>query len=194
MKANNTAILSGLKRSETESKDPVSGRRAPDAILRPGVSCGICPLFFRGKIRRATFGSPLRCASAGMTRTGGFVLLEIMLAVAIFAIGVIALGWSVNNCLTAETVKNDDQRATQALRNRETEIERGSVIVSDSQTTELEGVFTGITVKQTRTPLKLKNENNLDLAGLYQIDLEATWESGDEPQKKTLSFYMLSNQ
>ena len=124
----------------------------------------------------------------------GFMLLEIMLAVAIFAIGVIALGWSVNNCLTAETAKNDDQRATQALRNRETEIERGSVIASDSQTTELEGVFTGITVKQTRTPLKLKNENNLDLAGLYQIDLEATWESGGEPQKKTLSFYMLSNQ
>jgi hypothetical protein len=124
---------------------------------------------------------------------GGFVLLEIMLAVAIFAIGVIGLGWSVNNCLTAEVAKKDDQRAVQALRNRETEIQRGSVLPSEEQTTELEGVFAGITIKQTRTPLNLKNENDAILSGLNQIDLEATWESGGEPQSKKLSFYMLQN-
>jgi hypothetical protein len=129
-----------------------------------------------------------------LRQTGGFVLLEIMLAVAIFAIGVISLGWSVENCLKAEVAKNEDQRVARALMNRMTEIERGSILVGDSQTVDLEGIFTGISLKQTRTELKLKNENNLVLSGLYQVDLEANWKSGGEPQSKTLSFYMLSSQ
>lgn len=113
-----------------------------------------------------------------------------MMAVAIFAIGVIALGWSVNNCLTAESVKKDDQRVRLALQNRMAEIERESVLLGETETVELEGSFAGITIKQGRTPLKLKDENNADITGLYQVDLEASWEADGQSQAKTLSFYM----
>lgn len=120
-----------------------------------------------------------------------FVLLEVMLGVAIFAIGVIALGRCVNNCLTAEHLRADDQRARLALENRMAEIELGEVDVDATKSEELEGAFAGLTLKQTRTPLDAKNEKDVVLTGLYNVELEVDWTSGNEPQSKTLSFYEL---
>jgi Tfp pilus assembly protein PilV len=122
-----------------------------------------------------------------------FVLLEVMLGVAIFAIGVIALARCVDNCLTAEIARADDQRARLALENRMAEIEAGGVTVEDQKTEKLEGMFEGMTLTQSRTPLKEKNEKNEDLAGLYDVELEVDWTNGREPQSKTLSFYVLRN-
>src|SRR5258707_1385616 len=48
----------------------------------------------------------------------GFVLLEALVAVAIFAIGVIALGRCVSNCLAAERLRFEDARSRQVLENR----------------------------------------------------------------------------
>ena len=117
-----------------------------------------------------------------------------MLAVGIFAMGVIALGWSVNNCLTALSAKKDDQRARMALENRMAEIEMGSVQVAEPKTEELKGFFSRITLKQSRKPLELQNEKKEPLSGLFQVTLEASWENGDEPQTKTVTFFMFSAQ
>lgn len=121
----------------------------------------------------------------------GFVLLEVMLGVAIFAIGVIALGRCFNNCLSAENARAEDQRARLALQNRMAEIESGSMLVDEPKTELLEGMFNGITLQQSRAPLQLKNENGQDLPGLYNVSLEASWTSGRQPQAKALSFYVL---
>lgn len=124
-------------------------------------------------------------------KTRAFVLLEIMLGVMIFAMGVLAIGQCVNNCLTAETIRNDDQRARLALQNRMAEIEAGAVETQKVKTDKLEGMFEGMTLKQSRHALKEQNEKGLDLNGLYEMDLEVDWTSGGEPQAKQLSFYVL---
>lgn len=124
-------------------------------------------------------------------RRAAFVLLEVMLGVAIFSIGVIALGRCFNNCLNAEMVRAEDQRARLALQNRMAEIESGSVLIDEPKTEPLEGQFTGITLQQSRTALKLKNENGQDLPGLYEVKLAASWTSDRQPQAKELSFYVL---
>jgi Tfp pilus assembly protein PilV len=120
-----------------------------------------------------------------------FALLESMFGVAIFAIGVLALGACVNNCMTAERVNAEDQRARLALQNRMSELQSGATEIKDSSTEEMTGMFAGITLKETRTLLKAKNEKDQDLPGLMRIDLEADWRSGSRQESKQLFFYVL---
>lgn len=121
---------------------------------------------------------------------GGFVLLEAMLAVAIFALGVIALGRCVSSCVAAEHFKVEDARARRVLQNRVAEIEAEAVLVTTATEEKLKGPFEGMTLKQRRVPLRKKNEKKAELTGLYAVTLEVTWLSGREPQLRQLTFYV----
>jgi Tfp pilus assembly protein PilV len=125
-------------------------------------------------------------------RQSGYLLLEAMLAVAIFAIGVITLGKSVNNCLLAERAKQEDGRARQALANRMAEIEAGAVALSDNATEDLKGSFAGMKMKQTRVALKKKNEKNQELIGLFGVTLEVSWDNNGTKESRDLQFYVSS--
>lgn len=114
-----------------------------------------------------------------------------MLGVLIFAIGVMALGRCVDNCLVAETIRADDQRARRALENRVAQIEAKEVSLLTPTTDKLTGMFAGMTLKQSHRPLKAKNEKNAELTGLYEVSLEVNWMSDGQPQAKKLSFYVL---
>ncbi len=126
----------------------------------------------------------------------GFVLLEAMIAVGVFAIGVIALGSCVQNCMVAERAKDDDARARLALANRMAEIEAGSVVVTDKATEELKGMFEGMTLRTTRVPLKEKNEKvpPQELFGIFIITLDLLWKADGVEQTKELSFYVYPRQ
>ena len=125
----------------------------------------------------------------------GFMLMEAMIAVFIFSIGVLALGKCVDNCIVAERVKEDDERARRCLANRMAEIEQGAIPMKDKATEEFkEGAFAGMTLKTTRVPLKKKNENNKELFGLFIVTLELAWKSGGQDQTKELTFYVYPQQ
>ena len=127
-------------------------------------------------------------------RKKGFVLLEVMLGVAIFATGVLALGQCVNNCVQAEAAKNEDRKARLALSNRLAEIEGGAVDLTKPKQEELKGMFQGITLKQQSKPVSLKNEKKQVISGIYEVNLEAVWKSGKESQSKELSVYVQKTQ
>ena len=122
----------------------------------------------------------------------GYLLMEAMLAIAIFAIGVITMGKCVNNCLIAERFKQEDSRARQALANRMAEIEAGAVPLVDKASEELKGSFAGMTMKQTRVALKKKNEKDQELIGLFGVTLEVSWESNGTKESRDLQFYVSS--
>jgi len=124
-------------------------------------------------------------------RTSGFLLLETMIGVMIFAIGVLALARCVDQCINVEAAKVWDERARIALENRMAEIEAGAVFFEAAKEEKLKGMFEGITLVQTRTPLKLEDENKLELVGLFQIQLEAAWQEPAGKQSKELTFYVL---
>jgi Tfp pilus assembly protein PilV len=128
------------------------------------------------------------------SRSRGFFLLEAMIATFIFAIGVIALGHCVENCLSAQRIKEDDARARRLLENRMAEIEAGSAVVTDKATEELKGMFAGMTLKTTRVPLKKKNEKEQELFGLFQMNLQLTWKADGQEQVKELTFYVYPRQ
>jgi len=128
------------------------------------------------------------------SRSRGFFLLEAMIATFIFAIGVIALGHCVENCLSAQRIKEDDARARRLLENRMVEIEAGSAVVTDRASEELKGMFAGMTLKTTRVPLKKKNEKEQELFGLFQMNLQLTWKADGQEQVKELTFYVYPRQ
>lgn len=119
-----------------------------------------------------------------------FVLVEVMLGVAIFSIGILALGEAVNNCIVADSVRADDQRARMALENEMAQIEAGMVTLTTTRSVKLDGTFSGITLNETRTPLSnLKNQQNAPVLNVYTITIEASWQQGSHPQSKAITFY-----
>ena len=124
----------------------------------------------------------------------GFVLLEAMIAVANFSSGVLALGRCVEQCINAEMVKVEDERARRFLASRMAEIEQGSVVVTDKATEDLKGEFEGMSLRTTRVPLKKKNEDNKELFGLFSITLELVWKNKGQEQSRELNFYVYPRQ
>jgi len=125
------------------------------------------------------------------TRPRAFVLVEVMLGVMIFAVGVLALGRCVQNCIVAEGARQQTDRARLALENRMAGIEAGEIPTDKDRTDDLGDDFPGMTIKQTRIAVKAKNEKDQDIQGLYQVDIEADWTTENEPQSRTISFYVL---
>jgi hypothetical protein len=130
----------------------------------------------------------------------GFMLLEALLAVTIFALGVITLGRCVSNCVAAERLKEEDALARRALENRWAEIEAGSVqstalsSASSSITDDLKSPFEGMKLRQTTVPVVKKNEKDEKIEGVIAVTLEVTWESDHEEQSKQLMFYVYPRQ
>ena len=121
--------------------------------------------------------------------TGGFLLLECVLAVAIFAGGVLAIGWCVQNCLRAERFRREEGLAQRALANYMVQIETEAIPLTDKMTEQLKGAWTGMTMNITRQPLELQNEKDQELFGLYKVTMELSWKSGNETVSRNLSFY-----
>jgi len=127
-------------------------------------------------------------------RRGSFVLIEVMLGVMIFAVGILALGRCVSNCVTAESARQETERARLALENRMAEVEAGEVATDKPLTDDLGDGFPGMTMKQSRIPVSAKTEKGDVILGLYEVDLEVDWQTDNQPQSRKISFYVLRSQ
>jgi type II secretory pathway pseudopilin PulG len=123
-----------------------------------------------------------------------FLLVEVMLAVAIFAVAVLALAKSVEAMLNAQILKDEDEKVLRFLDSKMMEIEAGAVPLSDSTSEEIKGWLPDMRLKTTRTPLKRKNEKGVELTGLYMVTLDLTWVSNNEKMERSLSFYIYPRQ
>ncbi len=123
------------------------------------------------------------------TSQRGIILFEVMIAVAIFILAVLALAQSVDNCITGQIITQDEERARQFLENRMAEIEAGAVPLSDSSTEDLKDAYAGMKLKTTRTEIKKKNEKDEDIRGIFLVTLDLEWELDGAPQSRSLQFY-----
>ena len=129
----------------------------------------------------------------------GVMLLEALLAVTIFAIGVITLGRCVSNVIAAQLVKEEDALARRALENRWAEVESGAVPLNaagtpTSSSEELKDPFAGMKMRMVTVPVKKKNEKEEKIEGISAVTLTVTWESDREEQSKELIFYVYPRQ
>ena len=67
-----------------------------------------------------------------------FALYEVLLGVTIFVIGVLALGRSVENCLNASALSEEENRVRQILANRMAEIQTAPLRPDNSRETKID--------------------------------------------------------
>ena len=114
----------------------------------------------------------------------GFLLLEIILAVAIFTVGVLSLGRCLNNCLVAQQIQSEEERARAALENRMAEIQASPALPDEFRERKLNGMYTGVTLIERRKAVQVKNEDNVDMGDLHEVTLTTQWTA---PDGRTLS-------
>ncbi len=122
----------------------------------------------------------------------GFLLLEVVIAVAIFTLGVLALGRCLSNCLDTQNLIGQEERARLALENAMVEVQASPTLPDEQKSKALDGMFRGITLLEQRRTLDLKNEKNIGMPNLHEITLTARWSSRVAGQQsRSVTFNLL---
>ena len=119
-----------------------------------------------------------------------FALYEVLLGVAIFAIGVLALGRAVENCMNASALTADDDRVRQILANRMAEIQATPGQPDESKEAKIDTGFGLVRLIQKTKPAGLKDEKDLEINGISTVSLTAEWQRGGTTQSRRLEFYV----
>jgi hypothetical protein len=108
-------------------------------------------------------------------RSAGFILLEAMMATAIFAIAVLALAHCIEAGIQSGVILKE---------------ESGAQPYSDGLSVELKREFTGMRMRQSVTPLELVDQNKNIVDGILEVNLELSWVNGGGTKAvKQLRFY-----
>ena len=143
----------------------------------------------RAKNRRRRSSVLHRYAPAALRRSA-FALMEVMLGVLIFSIGIIALGRTVSNCINASTLSADDARVREILANRMVEIETTPGQPDKSKEFKIDTGFGIVKLVQKAAPQEMKEEDGTELTGIVRVTLTANWTRGGADQSKQIAFYV----
>ena len=121
--------------------------------------------------------------------TIAFALYEVLIGVAIFAIGVLSLGRAVQNCVSASSLNAEEERVRQILSNRMAEIQVTPGFPDSSKETNVKTGYGTVKLIQKTKPAGLK-EDNVDLAGITLVTLTAEWARDGINQSRSLQFYV----
>src|SRR5258708_33968574 len=94
---------------------------------------------------------PNRFNGSTLQRLNGFALYEVLLGITIFALGVIALGHAVENCLNASTINAEEGVVRQILSNPMAEIQATKGVPDDSKEPKPDPNTGGIKLAQKPT-------------------------------------------
>jgi len=124
-------------------------------------------------------------------RSVGFALYEVLIGVTIFAIGVVALGRAVENCLNASALSAEEGRVREILWNRMAEIQTtpGRPDVSPKPI-KIDSGYGKIVLIQKTAPANLTEPDGNRLTGVNLVTLTAKWEKGGVTQAKQIEFYV----
>ena len=119
-----------------------------------------------------------------------FALYEVLLGVAIFSVGVLMLGRSIQNCLNATALSSDEDRMRQILSNRMAEIQATPGIPDKTKETKIDTGFGEMKLTQKCGPAGLKDEKDLEIGGIFLVILSVEWNRGGLNQMKKIEFYV----
>jgi hypothetical protein len=122
-----------------------------------------------------------------------FALYEVLIGLAIFSLGVLALGRSVQNCLNASGLNAEEDRVRQVLADRMAEIQATPGNPDNHKEIKIATGYGDVVVVQQSKPAGLKGENNTELTGINLVTLTAKWRRGGIDQSRKLQFYILRN-
>src|ERR1700758_2805343 len=119
----------------------------------------------------------------------GFALYEVLLGVAIFVVGVIALGRMVENCLNASTISAEENAVRQILSDRMAEIQTAPVVPDAEKEFKVNSSYGMVKLIQKTVPADLTEPDNTLLSGINLVTLTAYWQRGRVPRWKQIQFY-----
>src|SRR5206468_5006232 len=119
-----------------------------------------------------------------------FALYEVLLAVAIFAIGVVALGRAVENCLNASSISAEETAVRQILADRMAEIQAAPVVPDAEKEFKINSSYGMVKLIQKSAPAGLTEPDNTLLSGINLVTLTAQWQHAGVPQFKQIQFYV----
>jgi Tfp pilus assembly protein PilV len=119
-----------------------------------------------------------------------FALYEVLIGLAIFAVGVIALGRSVQNCLNASGINAEEDRVRQILANRMAELQATPGFPDAKKETKVATGYGDILLVQKSVPTPIKAEANTEVNGISLVTLSAEWKRGGAAQSRKIQFYV----
>ena len=119
-----------------------------------------------------------------------FALYEVLMGVAIFAFGVLALGRAVENCLNASTLNAEENRVRLILSNRMAEVQTTPGLPDEKKEFTVDTGYGMVKLIQTRVGAGLKDDNGAQLSGLHRVTLTAKWKRAGAEQSERIEFYV----
>jgi Tfp pilus assembly protein PilV len=123
-------------------------------------------------------------------RNRGFALYEVLLGVTVFVIGVLALGYAVQNCLNASALSAEDDRVRQILANRMAEIQTAPGIPDVAKESKIDTGYGLVKLIQKSVPAELTEEDGVELTGVNLVSLRVEWSRDGTPQSESIQFYV----
>jgi hypothetical protein len=123
-------------------------------------------------------------------RRRAFALYEVLLGLTIFVLGVLTLGWSVQNCLNASAISSDEDRVRQILANRMAEVQATPGLPDPKKETKVATGYGEVVLVQKSVPAGLKVENNAELFGINLVTLQADWKRNGIVRSRKIEFYV----
>jgi len=119
-----------------------------------------------------------------------FALYEVLIGVAIFTAGVLALGAAVQNCVHATGLNAEEDRVRQILADRKAEIQATPGYPDNKKETKVPTGYGEVVVVQQSVPAGLKGGRNSELNGINLITLTAKWTRNGIAQSRQVQFYI----
>jgi hypothetical protein len=119
-----------------------------------------------------------------------FALYEVLMGVAIFALGVLALGRAVENCLNASALNAEENRVHLILSNRMAEVQTTPGLPDEKKEFNVDTGYGTVKLIQISVDAGLKDDNDADLSGLHRVVLTAKWIRAGIDQSEQIEFYV----
>ena len=119
-----------------------------------------------------------------------FALYEVLLGGAIFALGVIALGRAVENCLNASTISAEENVVRQILSDRMAQVQAATAVPETEKEFKIKTSYGRVILTQKAAPAALTEPDNTLITGINLVTLTARWQHAGVPQSKQIQFYV----
>jgi Tfp pilus assembly protein PilV len=123
-------------------------------------------------------------------KRAAFALYEVLIGLAIFSLGVLALGRSVQNCLNASGLNAEEDRIRQILADRMAEVQVTPGLPDAKKETKIATGYGDIVLVQRSVPTALKVDANTEINGMNLVTLTAEWKRGGAAQSRKIQFYV----
>jgi Tfp pilus assembly protein PilV len=117
----------------------------------------------------------------------GYILLELIIALSIFSIGVLGLARTLNSSMEVANILNKDQRVRIGMRSFLEEIRRKPLNETRASITD---AASGVTYSSTAEPVSLTMTNGNTMRDLYNLKIVATYSAGNEQREESVDVYV----